>query len=116
MRKTKAVASRKRRKRILREAKGFYGDRKNHIRQAKPAVMKARHYNTVHRKQKKRDFRSIWITRIGTATRIFGMPYNKFICGLLKAECEINRKMLAYLAVNDLDAFGAIVTVAKNAL
>ena len=116
MRKKKAVSSRLRRKRILKEAKGFYGDRKNHFRQAKPAVMKARHYNTVHRKHNKRNFRSLWITRIAIATKIFGISYSKFLHGLKRAGCEINRKILANLAMNDINAFSAVVDASKKVL
>ncbi len=113
---TNAVASRKRRKRILKMAKGFYGDRKNHIRLTKDAVMKALAYNYIHRKKKKSDFRKLWIIRINVAAKINGMSYNKFINGLKKAGCTINRKVLANLAMNDPAAFTEVVNSAKKAL
>jgi large subunit ribosomal protein L20 len=111
-----AVASRKRRKRLLKQAKGFVGDRKNHLRLTKDAVMKAMAYNYEHRKHKKRDFRKLWIIRIGIAAKINGISYNKLIHGLSKAGCQINRKMLADLAVYDMKAFSQIVNTAKQAL
>jgi len=113
---TNAVATRKRRKRLLKRAKGFYGDRKNHLRLSTDAVMKALAYNYEHRKQRKRDFRKIWIIRIGIAAKINGMSYSKLIHGLKKAGCEINRKMLADMAVRDPEAFTAVVGTAKQAL
>ncbi len=111
-----AVASRKRRKRLLKRAKGFVGDRKNHIRLTKDAVMKAMAYNYEHRKQKKREFRKLWIIRIGIASKIYGISYSKLIEGLIMAKCIINRKMLADIAVVDIKAFGEIAQVAKHAL
>ena len=113
---TCAVASRKRRKRILDQAKGFYGDRKNHIRLTKDAVMKAMAYNYIHRKKKKTEFRQLWITRIGIAAKINGISYSKMVNGLKKANCQINRKILADLAVNDPAAFSEIANKAKQAL
>lgn len=113
---TCAPASRLRRKRILKRAKGFWGDRKNHIRQSANAVMSALAFNTKHRKLKKRDFRSLWITRIGVASKIHGISYSKFISGLKKAGCDMNRKMLAELAINDPEGFRSIAEMAKKAL
>lgn len=113
---TCAVASRKRRKRILKLAKGFYGDRKNHIRQSKNSVMKALAYNYIHRKDKKSDFRKLWIIRINVAAKINGISYSKFINGLKKANCFLNRKVLADLAINDPKAFSEIASNAKRAL
>lgn len=113
---TNAVATRKRRKRLLKRAKGFYGDRKNHLRLSTDAVMKALAYNYEHRKQRKRDFRKIWIIRIGIAAKVNGMSYSKLIHGLKKAGCEINRKMLADMALRDPEAFTAVVGTAKQAL
>jgi large subunit ribosomal protein L20 len=110
------VASRKRRKRLLKRAKGFSGDRKNHVRLTKDAVMKALAFNYEHRKQKKRNFRQLWIIRINVAAKINGMSYSKFINGLVKAGCKLNRKMLAYLAIKDPAAFSEIAIVAKQAL
>ena len=113
---TSAVSSKKRRKRILKLAKGFYGDRKNHIRLTKDAVMKALAYNYIHRKDKKANFRKLWIIRINVAARINGVSYSKLINGLKKAKCFINRKVLADLAINDPKAFSEIVHQAKKAL
>jgi large subunit ribosomal protein L20 len=113
---TCAVSSRKRRKRILKLAKGFYGDRKNHIRLTKDAVMKALAYNYIHRKKKKSDFRKLWIIRINSAARINGISYSKLIAGLKKAKCLIDRKILAELAISDPNAFTQIVDSAKKAL
>jgi len=111
-----AVASRRRRKRLFKKAKGFFGDRKNHLRLTKDAVMKALAYNYEHRKQKKRNFKKLWIIRINIAAKIHGISYSRLICGLKKAGCEINRKMLADLAIKDLQAFGQIAQAAKQAL
>jgi large subunit ribosomal protein L20 len=112
----KAVASRKRRKRLLKLAKGFVGDRKNHIRLTKDGVIKALAFNYQHRKQRKRQFRQLWTIRINVAARVNGLSYSKFIYGLKKAGCKINRKLLAYLAVKDLKAFGSVADTAKKGL
>lgn len=112
----KAVASRKRRKRLLKKAKGFWGDRKNHVRQAADAVMKAMSYKTIHRKTRKQDFRSLWITRVGIAVKAHGISYSKFIFGLAKAKCPLNRKMLSQIAIHDPRGFSVIVDQAKRAL
>ncbi len=111
-----SVASRKRRKKVLKLAKGFYGDRKNHFRQSKNAVMKALAYNYIHRKDKKADFRKLWIIRINVAAKINGISYSKLMNGLKKAKCMINRKVLADLAINDPAAFSEITNHAKKAL
>lgn len=116
VRATNAVASHRRKKRMLKLAKGFVGDRKNHLRMTKEAVMRAMAYNYRHRKEKKREFRSLWITRIGAAAKIHGISYSKFIYGLQKAGCQMDRKVLADLAVRDPHAFAAIVSQAKSAL
>ena len=113
---TSAVASRKRRKKLLKRAKGFFGDRKNHLRLTKDAVMKALAYSYEHRKQKKRNFRKLWIIRINVAAKINEMSYSKFMYGLKKAGCNLNRKMLAYLAIKDPKAFSEIALAAKKAL
>jgi len=113
---TCAVSSRKRRKKVLNLAKGFYGDRKNHIRLSKDAVMKALAYNYIHRKKKKSDFRKLWITRIGIAAKINGISYSKLVDGLKKAKCNINRKLLSELALNDPETFAQVVNKAKQAL
>lgn len=113
---TNAVASHRRKKRLLKQAKGFWGDRKNHLRMTKDAVMRALAFNYRHRKNKKRDFRRLWITRIGVATKIHGMSYSSLIHGLKKAGCELDRKMLADMAVRDPESFAAVVGRAKSAL
>lgn len=113
---TNAVASHRRKKRLYKLAKGFVGDRKNHLRLTSGAVMRAMAYSYAHRKQKKRDFRSLWIMRLNAATRINGISYSKFICGLKKARCELNRKILADMAINDPAGFAAVVEFAKKAL
>ncbi|MEC7839015.1 MAG: 50S ribosomal protein L20 [Chlamydiota bacterium] len=113
---TNAVASHRRKKRIHKRAKGFFGDRKNHLRLTKEAVMRALAFNYVHRKQKKRDFRRLWISRISAAAKINGISYSKFINGLKKARCELDRKVLAELAVFDPAAFTAVASHAKAAL
>ncbi|MCH9611237.1 MAG: 50S ribosomal protein L20 [Chlamydiales bacterium] len=113
---TGAPASRKRRKRILKRARGFFGDRKNHIRQSSNAVMSALSFNYAHRKLKKRDFRSLWIQRIGVGAKMGGISYSKLINGLQKANCELNRKMLSEMAIHDPAGFQCVVEKAKKAL
>lgn len=109
-----AVASRARRKRVLKLAKGFYGRRKNVWTVAKNAVEKALAYSYQGRKQKKRNFRALWIQRINAGTRQYGLSYSKFI-GLLKANhIELNRKVLADLAMNQPEAFKAVVDAVKK--
>lgn len=116
VRATNSVASHRRKKRLFKLAKGFVGDRKNHLRLTSGAVMRAMAYNYAHRKQKKRDFRSLWIMRLNAAARINGISYSKFIYGLKKARCELNRKVLAEMAISDPTGFAAIVGHAKEAL
>ena len=111
-----SVASHRRKKRLLKQAKGFIGDRKNHLRLTSEAVMRAMAFNYRHRKHNKRNFRRLWITRIGIAAKINGISYSKFINGLAKAKAELNRKVLAEMAVRDPIGFSAVVGVAKNAL
>ncbi len=111
-----AVASRRRRKRIIRSAKGYTGDRKNHIRLSTEAVRRALANNYLHRKHNKRNFRRLWITRISAAAHINGISYSKMICGLKKACCEIDRKMLADMAVRDPEGFAVVADTAKTAL
>lgn len=113
---TCAPASRKRRKRLFKLTKGFFGDRKNHIRQSSNAVMSALASNYKHRKLRKRDFRRLWTTRISAAAKMCGISYSRLIDGLNKAEVSINRKMLAELAVNDFAAFKQVVEIAKAKL
>ncbi|MCL5290759.1 MAG: 50S ribosomal protein L20 [Bacillota bacterium] len=108
-----SVVSRNRHRKILKLAKGYRGSRSKLFRVANQAVMKALFYAYRDRRQKKRDFRKLWIARINAATRINGLSYSRFINGLKKAGVEVNRKMLADLAVNDAKAFGQLVEVAK---
>jgi len=113
---TSAVARKKRKKRLFKRAKGFWGDRKNHARLTLDAVMKAMAFATAHRRKKKGDFRSIWIQRISVAAKMNGISYSRMINGMSVAKCEIDRKMLADLAVKDPDAFKAVAETAKAAL
>ena len=113
---TCAPARHRRRKRLMKRAKGFFGDRKNHIRLTKDAVMKAMAYNTAHRRKKKNDFRRLWIMRISVAAKINGISYSKFIGGLQKAGCLLDRKMLSELAIHDPKGFAAVADTAKAAL
>jgi large subunit ribosomal protein L20 len=108
-----AVASRKRRKKVLKQTKGYFGRRKNVHTVAKNALDKAMVYMYIGRKQKKREFRALWIQRINAATREFGMSYSQFIGKLAKAEISINRKVLADLAMNQPEAFKAIIEKVK---
>jgi len=116
VRATNAAASRRRKKRIYRQAKGYYGDRKNHLRRTSDAVMRALAFNYRHRKHNKRNFRSLWVTRIGIAAKMRGISYSKFIDGLKKAGCQLDRKVLADMAVADPQGFDAVVETAKTAL
>ena len=111
-----AIVTRKRRKKILKLAKGYWGGKSRLFRTANQAVMKSLSYAYVGRKNKKRDFRSLWITRISAACKINGMNYSTFINGLKKAGIALNRKMLAELAVNDSAGFATLVEKAKAAL
>ena len=113
MRSTNAVASRARRKRILERAKGFYGARSKQIRTASDAVDKAGVHAYKGRKLKKRQFRRLWTVRINAACRQLGTNYSQFINGLKKQEIDLNRKVLAELAVNDPKAFAILVEKTK---
>ena len=115
-RSTNAPASRERRRKRLELAKGFYGGRSKRFRTATEAVDHARRYATVHRKLRKRDFRSLWIVRINAAVRPLGITYSRFIEGLNKAKVQLNRKILADLAVTVPAAFAELVKTAKAAL
>lgn len=108
-----AVASRRRRKKILKMAKGYFGARKNVYTVAKNAVEKALSYAYIHRKQKKRAFRRLWIARINAAVRQHGISYSRFINALSKNGIGLNRKVLADLAMNHPDAFAALVNQVK---
>lgn len=111
-----AIMSRKRRKKVLKLAKGYWGGKSRLFRTANQAVMKSLSYAYVGRKNKKRDFRSLWITRISAACKINGMNYSTFINGMKKANITLNRKMLAELAVSDAEGFAVLAQKAKAAL
>ena len=111
-----AMATRKRHKRVLKLAKGYRGAKSKLFRTAKEAVMKSLSYAYIGRKQKKRDFRRLWITRISAACKINGTTYSKFMNGLKKAEININRKMLSEVAIADPAAFAELVEKANAAL
>ena len=110
-----AMMTRKRRNKVMKMAKGYWGSRSKHFRVANEAVMKALTQAYAGRRLKKRDFRSLWITRISAACKMNGMNYSSFMHGLKVAGIEINRKMLAELAVNDAAAFVQLVEIAKKA-
>ena len=112
----RGVTARRRHKKILKQAKGYYHARRKVFRVAKQAVTKALQYAYIGRKQKKRNFRSLWITRINAAARINGMSYSRFINGLLKAGITLDRKVLADIAVHDAVGFAALAEKAKGAL
>ena len=112
----RGVTTRQKHKRLLDQAKGYRGRRKNTIRVARQAVEKAGQYAYRDRKAKKRNFRSLWIQRINAATRQHGMTYGRFIDGLNKAGIEVDRKVLSDLAINQPDAFKALVDQAQGAL
>ena len=105
----RAVASHLRRKRVFKQAKGFYGRRKNTITNANAAVDRAMQYAYVGRKLRKRNFRALWIQRINAGCRLYGLTYSRFIAGLARAGIEIDRKVLADLAVHQPEAFKALV-------
>ena len=111
-----ALATRKRRNKVLKLAKGYFGAKSKLFKTAKEAVMKSGNYAYVGRRLKKRDFRRLWITRISAACKMNDINYSSFINGLNKAGIEINRKMLADLAVNDTKGFATLVKAAKKAL
>lgn len=111
-----ALMTRKRRKKVLKLAKGYWGGKSRLFRTANQAVMKSLMYAFVGRKNKKRDFRSLWITRISAGCKMNGMNYSTFINGLKKADINLNRKMLAEIAVHDATAFTSLTEKAKAAL
>ncbi len=112
----RGVTQHARHKKVLEQAKGFYGRRKNTIRAAKAAVDRAGQYAYRDRRNKKRNFRSLWIQRINAAARTEGFTYSRFIFGLEKAGIEIDRKVLADIAVRDPQAFGAIADQVRQAI
>jgi large subunit ribosomal protein L20 len=111
---TNAVASRKRRKRRLNQAKGFYGSRSKLFRIATEAVDRAMELSYTHRKMKKRDYRGMWIVRLSAACKLNDISYSRFIEGLTKAKIELNRKMLSEIAIHDPEGFAALATIAKS--
>ena len=110
------MMTRKRRKKVLKLAKGYYGAKSKLFKTAKEAVMKSGQYAYIGRRQRKRDFRRLWIARINAAAKLNGMNYSTFMNGLKKAGVTLNRKMLAELAVSDAAAFTALAEKAKEAL
>jgi len=108
-----AVTTRARHKKVLKRAKGYFGAKSVRFRMANQAVMKSLKYAYIGRKQKKRNFRQLWIARINAAARMNGTTYSKFMAGLKKANININRKMLAEMAVNDMNAFSTLVEKIK---
>ncbi len=111
-----AMMTRKRRNKVLKAAKGYWGAKSKHFKMAKEQVMKSGNYAFAGRKMKKRDFRSLWITRISAEAKVNGMNYSTMMHGLKKAGIDLNRKMLADLAVSDKQAFAALAAQAKAAL
>ena len=112
----RGVVAKARHKKVLGKAKGYYGARSKTYRVAKQAVIKAGQYAYRDRRQRKRQFRALWITRINAAARLHGLSYSRLINGMNRAEMEIDRKVLADIAVHDAEAFGAIAAQAKAAL
>ena len=116
MRIKRGVNAVKKRRKIMKLAKGYYGAKSKLYRVAREAVMKSLNYAYVGRKNKKRDFRQLWIARINAACRLNGLSYSKFMYGLKLAGVEMNRKMLAEMAVNDAAGFAALAEIAKSKL
>ena len=112
----RGVTARARHKKIIKLAKGYFNARRKVFRVAKQAVTKAAQYAYIGRKQRKRQFRSLWIVRINAAARLHGLSYSRFMNGLLKADIKLDRKALADLAIHDIAAFGQIAEQAKRAL
>ena len=110
-----AMMTRKRRNKVMKMAKGYWGSKSKHFRVANQAVMKSLTYAYTGRRLKKRDFRSLWITRISAACKMNGMNYSTFMHGLKVAGIQINRKMLSEMAINDSVAFAALCEIAKKA-
>lgn len=110
-----AIMTRKRRKKVLKLAKGYFGSKSRHFKMAKQAIYKSGQYAYIGRKRKKRDFRQLWITRISAACKLNGMNYSTFMNGLKKADITLNRKMLSEIAINDSAAFSALCEQAKAA-
>lgn len=111
-----AMMTRKRRNKVLKAAKGYWGAKSKHFKMAKQAVMKSGNYAYIGRKQKKRNFRSLWIARISAQAKVNGMNYSTFMHGLKLAGVDLNRKMLAEIAVSDKEGFASLADTAKAAL
>jgi large subunit ribosomal protein L20 len=111
-----AMMTRKRRNKVLKAAKGYWGSKSKHFKMAKQAVMKSGNYAYIGRKQKKREFRALWITRISAQAKANGMNYSQLMHGLKAAGVDLNRKMLAEIAVSDKEAFASLCETAKAAL
>ena len=111
-----AMMTRKRRNKVLKAAKGYWGSKSKHFKMAKQAVLKSGNYAYIGRKQKKRDFRALWITRISAQAKVNGMNYSTLMHGLKVAGVDLNRKMLAEIAVSDKEAFASLCETAKAAL
>ncbi len=109
-----ALATRKRRKKVLKLAKGYWGAKSKHFKMAKQAVMKSGNYAYIGRKHRKRDFRRLWITRISAACRLNGINYSSFMNGLKKLNINLNRKMLAEIAISDSESFTKLVEQVKH--
>lgn len=109
-----SVATRRRKKRLLKKTKGFWGDRSKQYQQARRALMHALVYAYRDRRKKKRDFRRLWITRINARCRGAGISYSRFMCGLKEAKVNLDRKILADLAVKDSQAFNKLIEIAKG--
>lgn len=116
MRIKRGVTSRRRKKRMLKLAKGYWGRRKNNFRRAKETILRALAYSYRDRKQRKRDFRKLWIVRINAAIRPFGISYSKFINALKKSDIELDRKSLSELAIRDPEGFKTVVETARASL
>ncbi len=112
----RGVVAKARHKKVLRQAKGYYGARSRTFKVAKQAVIKAGQYAYRDRRQRKRQFRALWITRINAAARLHGLSYSRLVNGLKRADVEVDRKVLADIAVHDPEAFGAIAQAARDAL
>ena len=113
---TNAVASHRRKKRLYKQAKGFVGDRKNHLRLTETPSCVRWHITIAIANRRKREFRSLWIMRIGAAAKINGISYSKFIHGLKKARCELERKILAEMAIHDPNGFAAVVGPSQRSI
>ena len=110
----RSTTASKKHKKILKQAKGYYGSKSTLFKTAKQAVMKSLTYSYIGRKRRKRDFRRLWITRINAAARQNGISYSKFMAGLKKANIELNRKMLSEMAISNPSAFAKLVEIAKK--